>query len=482
MKTLPTLLRRLICAVVVVSAFVATERSLRADEFGDPKANGTPSIEHMRPVGAPIDALVTRKVTDLKGTFPATSKRSLDGSPAGLIDAGDLDGDGAGDLVVVFDEIVGDKKQRVVRAITSNGTPLWSKVAPVMFLEDEKTVSITPTGLYSIPDLTGDGRRDICVAGENDGAFAVLDSAAGQVRAVFVERDPLYHALGNVFPATGTDEVHLVFASLPNHQRKTEPDRIGFSLLASSTFKQIASYQHPFKRIASDSRFIGGGFVTDDDGERTPILLVCGKSKPSRRSGAKNIIAAIHGRWFTRVRYAPIEFDILRPGAQVALFDSLAPQARFPTMAVLLPGDEQEPTTVIVVNPDEDQPRWRWTESDLLAMGPDYGSLKTPANQSSSTSSATSQVCGIQYLPSNADRPQGALAVAFNGRVPYIHFIDLKTGKSQQSTVLDDSGDGGFIIGDMAVSEFRGRPSLVIALHHKEAATIRIMRVVELGN
>ncbi len=482
MNTLPMFWRSLICAVVVALSFVTTGSRLGADEPAATKANGTPTIEQMQPVGDSPNALVTRKVIELKGTFPATSKRSLDGAPARLIDAGDLDGDGAGDAVIVFDEIDGDQKQRVVRAITSNGTSLWSKVAPVMFLEDDKTTSIMPAGLYSIPDLTGDGRRDICVLGENEGAFAVLNGASGQVHAVFVQRDPLYHSFGNVFPATGTNEDHLVFASLPNHQRKSESDQIGFSLLASSTFKQIVSFQHPFKRIASDSRFIGGGFVINKDGERTPILLACGKSKPSRRNGARTIIAAIYGRWFSRVRYAPIEFDILRPGAQVALFDSIAPQSRFPTMAVMLPGDEKEPTTVIVVNPDEDQPRWRWTEKDLLAMGPDYGSLKASANQGEPKSAAVSQVCAIQYLPANAERPKGTLAVAINGRVPFVHLIDLKTGKSQQSAVLDDSGDGGFLIGDMAVSEFRGRPSLVIALHHKEAATIRIVRVVELGN
>jgi len=181
MNTLPMFWRSLICAVVVALSFVTTETRLGADAPAAPKANGTPTIEQMQLVGDSPNALVTRKVIELEGTFPPTPKRSLDGAPAGLIDAGDLDGDGAGDLVVVFDEIDGDQKQRVVRAITSNGTAMWSKVAPVMFLEDDKTTSITPTGLYSIPDLTGDGCRDVCVAGENEGAFAVLNGASGQV-------------------------------------------------------------------------------------------------------------------------------------------------------------------------------------------------------------------------------------------------------------------------------------------------------------
>ena len=151
-------------------------------------------------------------------------------------------------------------------------------------------------------------------------------------------------------------------------------------------------------------------------------------------------------------------------------------------MAVLLPGDEKEPTSVVVANPDDDQPRWRWTESELLAMGIDYGSRKASDNQSKLKAAEASQICAIQYLPANAERPKGTLAVAFNGQVPFVQLIDLKTGKSHQSADLDDSGEDGLIIGDMAVSEFRGRPSLMIALHNKAAAKIRIVRVVELRN
>ena len=413
------------CSRLTVVAALALFQSALPALADDVNGGGSASSQN----GPWVQQAAPSTVFEINARLVPSARESISGMPASMIDAGDLNGDGEPDLVLLLDEVAEAKTRRVMQAMSVKGEVIWKQAAPINSPVEGEASLVTPTGLWSIPDLTGDDCRDVCVASTADaGQFAILNGATGQVKAVLTEERPHYLALANVFPATSESVNHLIFATLPHFGRDDSPDRIGISLVATDSFKQIASYNQPFKRFDSDARFVLGGLVSNDDGDRTPVFLATGKSKARRQSAPKQLVAAIYGRSFDRVRYASMDIDLSQPGVQVEIFDSKPADKRFPTMAVLQRGDETPPSKITVLNPADDKPRWTLSTDDAAWKGLVGHIMRGTDSGTAKGSSVVADMSKIAILPEALNWPKGGLAVELMEDLHAIAIFDPNDG------------------------------------------------------